>query len=105
MLVQENYLNAMQAGMDKRSGGREARADLRDLERMAEAADLISTGDTANILIRRDQNWSLLPDFGMLSSVAPSIVAQGGQAYPAFPQLLGKYSSLRKVRRLQRELK
>ena len=53
MLVQENYLNAMQAGMDKRAGGRDAKADLRDLERMAEAADLISTGDTANILIRQ----------------------------------------------------
>jgi hypothetical protein len=52
-----------------------------------------------------DQNWALLPDFGFLSTVGPSLVVKGTSNYPYFPQLLGKMSSARKANRLLRELK
>jgi hypothetical protein len=72
---------------------------------MAEASDCLSCSDVVSTRIRRDMIWSLLPDYGSLSSVAPSLVIKGAQPYPTFPQLLGKFSSLRKHKRLQRELK
>ena len=72
---------------------------------MAEAADMISIGDQLNIQIRSNQNWSLLPNFGICSSVAPCLIAQGRSLYPSFPQWLGKNSSARKAKRLIRELK
>ena len=78
---------------------------ITELEKMASAADAISLSDVAGVKIRRDQVWSLLPDFGSLSSVAPCLEVMGCQPYPTFPQMLGKYSSLRKTHRLQRELK
>ena len=94
LLVQESYLNSF--GTD--------RTELEDLEKMAEAADFISMGDLINVKIRRDQNWSLLPDYGTMSSVAPCLAIQGRLTFPAFPQYLGKYSRARKSRRLLREL-
>lgn len=58
--------------------GEYAKADMRDIERMAEAAELISTSDVASVMIRVYQHWAILPDFGLLSSVAPCMMAQGG---------------------------
>lgn len=61
------------AGIQKR--GRMTTADeLRDLESMAEASDCLSCSDVVSTKIRRDMIWSLLPDYGTLSSVAPSLV-------------------------------
>jgi len=94
LLVQESYLSAFQ---DRR--------ELSDLEAMADAADMISVGDQANIQIRQNQNWSLLPNFGVLSSIGPCLTVQGRCHYPGFPQWLGKFSSSRKSMRLIRELK
>ena len=78
---------------------------MQDLEQMAEASDFISHGDLMNIQIRTQQNWSLLPNFGILSSVAPCCLVAGKTFYPGFPQWLGKNSSSRKAKRLLRELK
>jgi len=95
LLVQESYLTSF--GTD--------RTELADLEKMADAADFISQGDLISTQIRTDQRWTLLPDYGTMSSVAPCLAIQGKLTYPAFPQFLGKNSSLRKVKRLQRELR
>ena len=62
LLVQEQYLSSM--------GDRDS---LEDIEKMADAADMISLGDQANIQIRLNQNWSLLPNFGVLSSIGPCL--------------------------------
>ena len=94
LLIQDSYLGSFQ---DRKS--------LDDLETMAEAADMISLGDQMSTRIRRDQNWSLLPNFGTFSSVAPCLLIKGRSLYPAFPQWLGKNSSHRKAKRLVREIK
>ena len=72
---------------------------------MATAAEYISLGDLLNIGIRQNQNWALLPNFGIFSSVAPCLTVSGRSLYPNFPQWLGKNSSARKAKRLVRELK
>jgi len=95
LLVQESYLASF--GND--------RTELADLEKMADAADFISQGDLINTQIRMEQSWALLPDYGTMSSVAPCLAIQGRLTYPAFPQFFGKNSTLRKAKRLQRELK
>ena len=94
LLVQENYLNSMG---DKSS--------LSDIERLAEAADFISVGDCINRQVRTNQDWSLLPNLGICSSIAPCLIAKGTTFYPRFPEWLGKNSSQRKAKRLIRELK
>lgn len=94
LLVHECYLGAMQGAHD-----------LSDIESMANAAEMMSVGDNVNIKIRTEQNWALLPDFGILSSVGPCIAVKGQSSYPYFPQWLGKNSTQRKNKRLLRELK
>lgn len=55
MLIQENFLNAMQAGLNTQTGGgKAALGNLNDIERMADAADCISLGDQAAVKIRTD---------------------------------------------------
>lgn len=94
LLVQENYLTTL--------GDRKT---LDDIERMADAADYISIGDTVNLQLRRNQDWSLLPNLGFASSIAPCLIIEGSSFYPRFPEWLGKNSSQRKAKRLIRELK
>ena len=94
ILMQENYLKAM-----------EGRNQIQDVMRMADAAECMSLGDEMNRNLRTNQNWSLLPDIGLLSSVAPSFMISGKCSFPAFPQWLGKNSSQRKAMRQIRELK
>ena len=67
LLVQDQYLNAMY----------EQKTDLDTIERMAEASEFISLGDTLNIRVRQHQDWSLLPNVGFASCVAPSLLARG----------------------------
>jgi len=82
LLVQENYLTSMG---DKNS--------LNDLERMADAAEFISLGDSISRQVRTNQDWSLLPNMGLCSAVAPCLIAKGTTFYPRFPEWLGKNSS------------
>lgn len=94
LLVQENYLNSM--------GDRQTPADI---ENLADAADFISIGDCINRQVRTNQDWSLLPNFGVCSTIAPCLLTKGTTFYPRFPEWLGKNSSQRKAKRLIRELK
>lgn len=66
---------------------------------MADAAGAISLGDTMNRQLRVNQDWSLLPDIGLLSSLAPCLLTRGKSYFPAFPQWLGKNSTQRKSMR------
>jgi len=52
-----------------------------------------------------NQDWSLLPNLGFASSLAPALLISGSSFYPRFPEILGKHSSMRKSKRLIRELK
>ena len=76
-----------------------------DIEDMATAADFISMGDQVNLQLRTNQDWSLLPNLGFSSSIAPALLIKGNTFYPRFPEWLGKNSSQRKSKRLIRELK
>ena len=81
------------------------RDSMRDVEAMADAAEFISLGDTINRSIRTEQNWALLPQLGICSSVAPCLLVNGKSLYPRFPEWLGKNSTARKSARQIRELK
>jgi replication factor C subunit 1 len=94
LLIQESYLNSM--------GDRKT---LADLEAMGDASDFISLGDSVSRQVRQNQDWSLLPNLGLCSSLAPALIIKGSSFYPRFPEWLGKNSSQRKAKRLIRELK
>ena len=54
------------------------------------------------------QEWNLLPNKGIHSCIAPSIyTAKSGSLFmfPQFPQLMGKFSKIKKLKRQCRELK
>ena len=75
------------------------------LERMAEAAESIAIGDTVENLIRRNNNWSLLPTQAMFSSVIPGTVLSGRIAAAiGFPNWLGKNSRRAKFDRMLQEI-
>jgi replication factor C subunit 1 len=82
LLVQENYLTSMGD-----------RSSLRDLNSLADAAEFISFGDCLARQVRTNQDWSLLPNMGLASSIAPCLIVKGATFYPRFPEWLGKNSS------------
>lgn len=82
LLVQDNYLNSM-----------ERRDSIADINAMADASEFISLGDSLNRQVRVNMNWSLLPNLGICSSVAPALLLKGKSFYPRFPEWLGKNSS------------
>lgn len=94
LVIQENYLNAV----SKKPVNNEL------LERCAFAAELMSAGDIIGDKIRNNQEWSLLPDLGVLSCVYPAHTVNGFVAFPSFPSFLGKYSSMTRMRRLATEM-
>ena len=94
LLIQENYLTAMGE-----------RRSPEDIYKMADAADYISLGDSVSRQLRTNQDWSLLPNLGFASSIAPVLLVEGSSFYPRFPEWLGKNSSQRKAKRLIREVK
>ena len=55
--------------------------------------------------MRIKQDWSLLPNLGLTSSIAPALIIKGNTNFAKFPEFLGKNSSMRKAKRLIRELK
>ena len=76
-----------------------------ELERIANIADYISLGDIGNNLIRKQGNWSLLPNMGFLSSVAPATLNKGFLPFPKFPEWFGKMSTTKKTMRQLREIR
>lgn len=94
LLVHENYLKSV----DKKP----VTDDL--LSRCAYSADLMTLGDMINARIRDAQDWSLLPDLGVMSAVFPAYLTNGFLAFPGFPAFLGKYSTQTRMRRLATEL-
>merc|ERR1711988_889806 len=95
LLVQENYLKAVE----------KKPADSDVMQAAAYAADLISMGDVLDRRIRDYQEWSLLPDVGLASTVYPASVCNGFIPFPSFPAFLGKYSTMSRMRRLSTELR
>lgn len=98
LFLQENYLltNPARAGGNKR----------KTLELMSQTADLIADSNLIERQIRGNQNWSLLPLQGYMSTVAPSDLMAGYLGgMIQFPKWLGKNSSQNKTDRILQELK
>lgn len=94
LLIQENYLKAV-----------EKRNEPGIMQRCAYSADLIATSDILSRKINENQDWSLLPDVGVLGAVYPSHITNGFVSFPSFPQFLGKYSTQSRMARLSQELR
>lgn len=88
LLIQQNYLDAMD----------------NDVEKLADAADSIAFGDVLNSQIRMAGNWSLLPQYGQASALTPGRLSGKGVPFVKFTEYLGKASSLRKKERMLKEI-
>ncbi|RLV96067.1 Replication factor C subunit 1 [Spathaspora sp. JA1] len=94
LMIQENYLMTR-----PRLGGSH-------IKHVAQAADDISQSDLINSLIRSsEQQWSLLPFHGLMSSVRPSFEVAGSLTDRlAFSSWLGQNSKQMKYQRILQEL-
>ncbi|CAD8077029.1 unnamed protein product [Paramecium sonneborni] len=70
-----------------------------NINNVAKAAQLIAEGDIISKKIRKNQQWSLMPSFGFLSSVYPSTIIGDKMEFPKFPSWLGKNSTASKIKR------
>jgi replication factor C subunit 1 len=95
LLIQQNYVRCV----DKVS------QDRRAMEAVAKASKFIAYADRISNQLRSSNDWSLLPDFVMMSSVAPAFACNNLLAFPEFPAYLGKLSTTNKNIRLAREFK
>ncbi|CAK60343.1 unnamed protein product (macronuclear) [Paramecium tetraurelia] len=76
-----------------------------DINNVAKAAELIAEGDIISKKIRKEQQWSLMPSFGFLSSVYPSTIVGEQMDFPKFPSWLGKNSTANKIKRERHQIK
>eukprot|EP01022_Parablepharisma_sp_SALTPOND_P014977 TRINITY_DN208_c0_g1_i1.p1 TRINITY_DN208_c0_g1~~TRINITY_DN208_c0_g1_i1.p1 ORF type:complete len:833 (+),score=90.44 TRINITY_DN208_c0_g1_i1:5078-7576(+) len=93
LLVQENYLTSY--GQNQ---------TLKDVQDMAESADYISLGDCMNRTLREENEWTLLPDVGLCSTIAPTTISARIPVFVRFPTWFGKNSTIKKTKRLIHEL-
>lgn len=105
LLVQQNYIDSARSGIFQSKQPAMMRLSPEDkMERLSMAADAVSDMELAGArLMGADQHWELLPTQGMMS-VRVGHLTSGFQAFPTFPQWLGKYSTQNKSRRLTNEL-
>ncbi len=94
LLIHENYLSSFKFDHKK---------DI--LENLSFESDLISESDIIDKRIRINQNWNLLGDRGILGSVSSCFFTKGIVPFPKFPELMGKMSTMRKIKREIKELK
>jgi len=93
LLVQQNYIDSIQSSYDR--GDKTSRMSL--------AAEALSDCDLVDAMLRREQNWSLLP-FQAAMTVRVGSHTRGGLGFPKFPEWLGKNSTSNKRRRLLGDL-
>jgi replication factor C subunit 1 len=74
------------------------------LEACAAAAEAMSTWDTLDARIMRQQAWGLLPS-AAFAVVGAAAAARGPAPFQIFPSLLGKMSKRGKLRRAQMDLR
>lgn len=74
LLIQENYLSGFYAS-----------ETVKDMENAAESADFISLGDCLNSTLRSQNEWTLLPDVGLCSCVAPCSISAKSLGFAKFP--------------------
>ena len=91
LLIQENYLGACSRDIN--------------LETLVNTAESIAFGDVILTSIRRNNDWGLMPNFGIASCIYPTFLSSNNIPFPKFPEFLGKNSSQRKVMREIKELR
>lgn len=91
LLIQENYLNACQQNIE--------------LETLVKTAELIALGDNVISAVRRNNEWGLMQNYALASTIFPSFLSANSLPFPKFPEFLGKNSSQRKIVREIKELK
>lgn len=91
LLVQENCLNAL--------------GELTKPEDLSRVCDAMAFGDVMNRKIHQDNEWSLLPLYGLFAAVVPGFFCVSGVVYPKFPEWFGRGSTQKRKERLVRELK
>lgn len=96
LMIQENYLSTRP----------NVKTPEQHLEKVAAAADAISLSDQVNSLIRSsEQQWSLLPFHGVMSTVKPCLEVNGAiTARINFTSWLGQNSKTMKYQRMLQEL-
>jgi hypothetical protein len=72
---------------------------------MVKSADHISFGDIIDRKISQNMEWSLLPNKGIHSALAPSQYSSNFISFTKFPELMSKIQKMRKVSRQLKELK
>lgn len=83
-----------------------SKRQLAHMELLSSAADSISDSDIFENVIRSEQQWSLMPLHGILSTVRPAFYMQGNLAgRQGFPAWLGKFSTTRKNYRLLEDIR
>lgn len=75
------------------------------MDLLKSSAESIATGDIVESILRRSNNWSLLPTQAIFSSILPGEYMEGDEVSGIqFPLWLGKNSSKGKNSRLLRQL-
>ena len=105
LLVQQNYIDCARSGIFNSKLPDMMRLSAEDkLDRLSKAADAVSDMELAGArLMGGDSHWELLPTQAA-QAVRVGSLTSGFQAFPTFPQWLGKYSTQNKSRRLTNEL-
>lgn len=91
LLVHENYLGAL--------------GEQTSVEDLSRVCDSIALGDVLNRQIHQDNEWTLLPLYGLFSSVLPGYFCVQGTAFPHFPEWFGRNSTQKRKDRLLHELR
>ena len=95
-LIYENYLSCF-------GGNNNNKMD--SLEKLVLSSDNISNGDVIEKRIKTKNDWSLLPNRGLHSTVIPSMICSSFLAYPKFPSYFSQISKMKKNKRQVREIR
>jgi len=94
LLIHENYLSCYSKTTTKE-----------DLKNLINSTEHISISDIIDRKIRRQQDWNLLPNMGIHSSVAVANYSGNFLSFAKFPELFGKMQKFKKTKREVKELK
>jgi replication factor C subunit 1 len=78
---------------------------INDIRRIVDSSEHISLGDIIEKKIKTTNEWTLLPNRGTHSALAPATYSGNFISYTKFPELFGKFSKMRKILRQLKEMK
>lgn len=93
-LIYENYLSCF-GGNNK----------IESIEKLVLSSDNISNGDVLEKRIKTKNDWSLLPNRGLHSTIIPSMICSSYLPYPKFPSYFSQISKMKKNKRQVKEIR